>query len=83
MHNRRLLLTLLLSLSTLALCACGVKPTPPAYAPARLICPALQPVPAPLMLPPPKPLLTAQRIQSLLFEPVTTPTGASANSASK
>ena len=51
--------------------------------PQVLQCPALPPVPAPLMLPPPKPLQTASQIQSLLFEPVTKPTSESAILTSK
>lgn len=56
----------------LALSGCAAV-TP---APAVVSCPQLPPVPVPLMQPPPKPLQTASRLRSLLFEPVTPPTGA-------
>lgn len=74
-------LLLIASLLTLPLALSGCAATRPA--PQVLQCPSLPPVPAPLMLPPPKPLQTASQIQSLLFEPVMKPTGASTPLVSK
>ena len=71
----------LLLASLMALCGCPLTPTKPDAAPAQ--CPSLPPVPERLMQPPPKPLQTASRIQSLLFEPVTPPTSGNASSDSK
>lgn len=80
MERRPLWLMPLILLCTLALSACATNP--PAV-PQVMQCPRLPPVPAPLMQPPPKPLQTASKIQSLLFVPVMKPTNGSSSYASK
>lgn len=70
-------LTRSLLLLPLALCACATT------APQAVTCPQLPPVPAPLMQPPPKPLQTACKLQSLLFAPATKQTPENVCSALK
>lgn len=78
MRKHLLLLIPLLLALPMALSGCGEKGNVRQYVPVQ--CPQPPSVPAPLMQPPPKPLRTASKLQSLLFEPATLQTPASASS---
>jgi len=78
-NQRRFYLPLCLLLLPLALSSCATQPCAQVVATSA----PLPPLPAPLMLPPPKPLLTAPQIQSRLFVSGTPPMPASASSTLK